>query len=120
MGVDKINKQFMKSLMKVNLPSKLPNSPFKLVTMLNTDDVVAKQAKPMAGGKLEKSLKKLNHVIYVNDRNGTARKKWNLKKKHSAVIIFDVNGKVIYFREGKMNESEILKAIIRIKKKIKM
>jgi predicted transcriptional regulator len=49
-----------------------------------------------------------------------AQKAWGLKPQGSAVIILDKDGTVLYFKDGKMTQDEIGKAVILIKTKLDM
>jgi len=116
-GVDDINKPFIDALIAADLPEYLPNSPYKTTTILNTDDALWGTA-GIASGRFEKSQKKTTYAIFVNDCSGVAQKCWGLKQKESAVIILDKDGSVLYFKEGKLTEEEIIKSVNLIQAKL--
>ncbi len=110
LGTDEINKPFIDALMAADLPEYLPNSPYKTTTILNTDDAVWGTA-GIASGRFENSMKENTYACFANDENGVAQKSWGLKAKGSAIIIHDKEGKVLYFKDGKMTQDEIKKGI---------
>ena len=54
----------------------------------------------------------------MNDSEGIARQAWGLRKKSSTVIILDAEGKVIFFKDGKLSQREIEKAVALIEKEL--
>ncbi len=117
LGADEINKPFIDALMAADLPEYLPDSPYKTTTILNTDDAVWGTA-GIASGRFENSLKENTYAYFANDENGVAQKSWGLKKKGSAIIIHDKEGKVLYFKDGKMTQDEIQKGILIIQNEL--
>ena len=116
-GTDEINRPFIEALIKSNLPDKLPDSPYRTVTILNTSDALWGTA-DIASYRFEKSQKEFPYALYVNDEEGIAQKAWGLKKDGSAVILLDKDGKVIYFKDGKMSPKDIQTAVTLIKRKL--
>jgi len=117
-GIDEINKPFIDALIKANLPEKLPDSPYKTITILNLDDALWGTSS-IAKSRFKKSQKKFSFAYYVADEDGVAQKEWGLKKNNSAVIILDQNDKVLFFKEGKLTPKEINKAVTLIKDSLK-
>jgi uncharacterized protein len=117
-GVEEINQPYIDALIEANLPETLPDSPYKTLTILNTSDAFWGTA-GIASGRFEKSQKQFPYAYYVNDEEGIAQKAWGLKEHESAVIILDTEGKVIYFKEGKMSPDDIQSAVSLIKKNLK-
>jgi uncharacterized protein len=117
-GVEDINQPYIDALIEANLPETLPDSPYKTLTVLNTSDAFWGTA-GIASGRFENSQKKFPYAYYVNDEEGLAQKAWGLKEHESAVIILDIEGKVIYFKEGKMSPEDIQSAVSLIKKNLK-
>ncbi len=118
-GSDDINKPFIDALIAADLPEYLPDSPYKTTTILNTDDALWGTS-GIASGRFESSQKETTYACFANDENGVAQKTWGLKRKGSAVIIIDKEGTVLYFKDGKMTQNEIEKAVILIKNKLGM
>lgn len=55
----------------------------------------------------ESSKKEFSWSSVVLDENGVAAKVWALAPENSAIIVQDKAGKVLYFKEGKLSDSEI-------------
>jgi len=64
---------------------------------------------------LKSKQKKFPHALYVKDKKKVLVKKWALADDASNVVVFSKEGKVLYFKNGKLDESEILKVIQLIK-----
>ena len=64
---------------------------------------------------LKSKQKKFPHALYVKDKKKVLVKKWALADDASNVIVFSKEGKVLYFKNGKLDESEISKVIQLIK-----
>jgi uncharacterized protein len=116
-GIDEINQPYIDALIEANLPETLPDSSYKTLTILNTSDAFWGTA-GIASGRFENSQKKFPYAYYVNDEEGIVQKAWGLKEHESAVIILDTEGRVIYFKEGKMSPEDIQNAVSLIKKKL--
>lgn len=117
LGTDKINEPLIDALIAAKLPETLPDSPYKTTTILNTDDALFGTAWK-GTQQLEESQKDVPYALYVNDAEGKALKSWGLKPKGSAVIILNKEGKVIYFKDGKMTAAEIDTALGMIQKEL--
>jgi len=63
---------------------------------------------------IEKLLKskqeKFPDTIYVKDKNSLLVKEWEVADNNSDIIIFDKNGKVIFYKAGKMSKDDMQKA----------
>lgn len=116
-GIEDINKQYIDALIKAKLPEKLPQSKYKTTTILNTNDALWGTA-GIAAGKFEKSQKKYAYAFHVSDKEGVAQRIWGLEKKNSAVIVLDKEGNILFFKEGKLSNEEIDKAVSLIKKEL--
>lgn len=116
-GIEDINKPFIDALIAADLPEYLPESPYKTTTILNIDDAAWGTA-GIASGRFESSQKETAYAYFINDEGGVAKKSWGLKPKGSAVIIHDKEGKVLYFKDGKMSGDEIKMAVSLIEKKL--
>ncbi len=118
-GIDDINNPYIDALIAAQLPEKQPDSPYKTVTILNTDDALWGTA-GIASGQLEDSQKDTAYAYYVLDEKGVALQTWQLKKKGSAVIVLDRDGTVLYFKDGKLSDNDIASAVAIIKDKLAM
>ncbi len=59
---------------------------------------------------LKGKQKEFPDTIYVKDKNKVLVKEWNLADDSSDIIIFDKNGKVLFYKAGKMSEDDMQKA----------
>jgi len=46
------------------------------------------------------------HTIYVKDKNSVLVNEWGLADNNSDIIIFSKEGKVLFYKEGKMSEDD--------------
>jgi len=60
---------------------------------------------------LEEKQKAYPETIYVKDKEKVLVKEWSLADDSSDILIFDTTGKVIYLYAGKLDSSEIEKAL---------
>lgn len=116
-GMDEINKPYIDALIAADLPQKLPDSPYKTITLLNTGDALWGTS-GLAHARMESSQKEYPHAEYVIDSKGSALAAWGLQPKGSAVIIIDAEGKVIWFKDGKLTDAEITEAVDLIKSRV--
>ncbi len=113
MGMYQINEEFLDAIAKANIPDKLPDSPCKVITIINTDDAIWGTSQ-IAMKKFMKIQQKFPYYLHIVDEKGVAQNNWSLQKKNSAVIITDKNGSVIFFKEGKLSKVEIEDALAKI------
>ena len=118
MGIEDINQPYIDALIKADLPDKLPESDYKTTTILNLDDAVWGTS-GLASSKFTKSQEEFPYAYYVADLKGTAAEAWNLEKKNTAVIVIDKSNKVLFFKEGKLNDKDIASAVSKIKEALK-
>ena len=118
-GVDGINQPYIDALTAANLPQYAPDSPYKTITILNTDDALWGSS-GVAIGMFEGSQKKLAHDYYVVDKKGRALEAWGLEPKTSAVMVLDRDGTVLFFKEGKLSDDDISSAVALIQKHVAM
>lgn len=109
-GMDEVNKPFIDAIIAAKLPQKLPDSPYKTVTILNVGDALWGTA-GLAHARMESSQKEFPHAEYVIDSTGAVLAAWGLEPKNSAVIIIDAEGKVLWWKQGKMTPEEIDEAM---------
>jgi YtfJ family uncharacterized protein len=113
-GIDDINKDYIDALIEADFPAHLPDSPYKTTTILNMDDALWGTSK-IASSRFHGSQEEFPYAYYVTDEKGKALETWGLKKKESAVIIVDKEGKVLFFKEGKLSPEEIKLAVSKIR-----
>ncbi len=113
MGSYKINKDFFDAIAEADFPDKLPDSPCKVIMIMNTDDALWGTSQ-IAMNRFSKVQQKFPYHLHIVDEKGIALKKWGLKEKDSAVIITDKSGAVVFFKEGQLNKTEIETALAKI------
>ncbi len=64
---------------------------------------------------LKKKQEKFPEALYVKDKKKVLVKKWSLGDDASNIVVFGKNGKVLYFKNGKLDKNEISKVIQLIK-----
>jgi len=67
---------------------------------------------------LASKQKEFPDTIYVKDKNAVLVKAWEVKDDASDIIIFDKNGKVIFYKAGAMNQNDIQKSFQLIKENL--
>jgi len=65
----------------------------------------------MIESKLKEKQKKYSNTIYVKDKSKVLVKEWQLQDDSSDVLIFNKSGELIYSYFGKLDSSEIAKAL---------
>jgi YtfJ family uncharacterized protein len=60
---------------------------------------------------LKSKQKKFPHAVYVKDKKKVLVKRWNLEDDASNIIVFGKDGKVLYFKDGKLDQSDITKVL---------
>ncbi|MBA1432317.1 MAG: transcriptional regulator [Epsilonproteobacteria bacterium] len=59
---------------------------------------------------LKSKQKEFPKTIYVKDKNKVLVKEWALGDDASNILIFDKNGKLMFYKSGKMSEDDMQKA----------
>ncbi len=67
---------------------------------------------------LKKKQKQFPDTIYVKDYKKVFVKKWGLKDDDYNVLLFDKNGKLLFYKSGKMSEEDTKKVIDLISKNL--
>jgi hypothetical protein len=116
-GIDNINAHYIDAIIAADLDEDLPDSPYQTVTILNLDDALWGTG-GLAKSRMEESQKTYPYAGYVMDAEGRALEAWGLEPKNSAVIIIDAEGKVLWFKEGKLTDAEVTEAVDLIKAKL--
>ena len=118
-GIEDINQPFIDGLKAAKLPEVTPDGSYKTTTILNTDDAMWGTS-GIATGRLEDSQRETAYAFFVIDAEGLGLKKWGLKAKGTAIIVLDGDGKVLYFKDGKMSADEITSTVALIEKHLAM
>ena len=67
---------------------------------------------------LKSKQKEFPDTVYVKDKNKVLVKEWELGDDTSNILIFDKNGKVLFYKSGKMSEDDMNKAFTLIEENI--
>lgn len=59
---------------------------------------------------LKSKQKEFPTTIYVKDKNSVLVKKWKVADDNSDILIFDKTGKLIFYKAGKMKDTDMQKA----------
>ena len=62
-------------------------------------------------GILKSKQEEFPNTIYVKDKNSVLVHEWELEDDNSDIIIFSKSGKVLFYKYGKMETSDIEKAL---------
>lgn len=117
LGMDNINKDYIDGIIAAKLDEKLPDSLYKTTTVLNLNDALWGTSS-LAHSRMESSQKEFAYAEYVMDANGDLAAAWGLEPKNSAIIVVDADGKVLWFKEGKLTPEDIDEAVTLIKTKV--
>ena len=118
-GIEDINQPFIDGLIAAKLPEFTPDGGYKTTTILNTGDAMWGTS-GIAAGRLEDSQSETAYAFFVIDSEGLGLKAWGLKKKGTAIIVLDRDGKVLYFKDGEMSADEIASTVALIEKHLAM
>jgi len=104
-----VNEEFADALKKENFN----HSNFASLAIIN----LAATWKPniIIEAILKKKQKKFPDTIYVKDKKKVLVKEWAMADDASNIVVFSKQGKVLYFKNGKLDESETTKVIQLIK-----
>jgi len=64
---------------------------------------------------LKSKQKKFPNAMYIKDKNKKLVKEWGLQDDSSDILVFDKDGKLLYSRAGKLDDTEITNVIALIK-----
>lgn len=67
---------------------------------------------------LESKQKKYKDTIYVMDKNKVLVDKWGLADDESDILLFDKDGKLLFYKAGRLSDEDIAKLIHIIEVKI--
>ncbi len=97
-----INDPFIQALKE----AKLDNSVYQTTTIINLDEAIF-GTQNIVIGKIKKNKRRHPHASFILDEHGSVKASWNLKPKGSAIIVLDEAGKVMYFKDGQLNQQEV-------------
>ena len=110
LGVHKLNQPYLDALAAAGLPEFAIDAPYKTVVILDLQDSFLGLG-GMRLGALEKRQRQVPYAIHVADQEGLARIAWDLRGLTSSVAVVDRDGKVRFFKAGKLSPEEIRSAV---------
>ena len=102
MGIDEVNGDFFERLDGLEIS---PEN-YQMVTMLNIDDVFF-GGSGFARKTFQENKKAHREVTFIIDDDSVIRTAWCLNDKSSTIAIVASEGKVVHFKDGKLNEDEL-------------
>ncbi|MGB2078936.1 MAG: YtfJ family protein [Vibrio sp.] len=90
---------------------------YQTTTIVNQSDAIWGTGS-FVKSSAESSKKEFNWSSVVLDEKGVVAKAWQLQPENSAIIVQDKAGKVLYFKEGKLDQTQIQQVLGLIKKSI--
>ncbi len=67
---------------------------------------------------LKKKQKEFPDTIYIKDKSGVLVKKWGLADNESDILVFDKDGKLLFYKAGKMNQNDMNKVFKLIEERL--
>lgn len=116
-GIDNVNSHYIDAIIAADLAEHGPDAKYQTVTVLNTDDALWGTT-GLAHSRMEDSQKEFPYAGYVIDAEGKALEAWGLEPKNSAVIVVDEEGKVLFYKEGKLTDAEVEEAVGMIEERV--
>lgn len=116
-GMDDVNAHYIDAIIAAELAEHGPDAKYQTVTVLNTDDALWGTT-GLAHSRMEDSQKEFPYAGYVIDAEGKALAAWGLEPKNSAVIVVDEEGKVLFYKEGKLTDAEVQETVGMIEKRV--
>ncbi|MDO6707667.1 YtfJ family protein [Photobacterium sp. 1_MG-2023] len=106
-------KELNASLIEAIKAANLPQDQYQTTTIINQDDAIWGTG-GFVKSSAEDSKKEFAWSSIVLDAKGQVRSRWELKEESSAIIVLDQSGKVVFVKDGQLNQSEIQQAMSKI------
>jgi len=111
------SKEMNAPLMTAITAAKLPEQSYQTTTIINQDDAIWGTGS-FVKSSAQDSKKEFPWSSMVLDEEGTVAKAWDLAEESSAIIVQDKQGKVLFVKEGSLNEQEIQQVLSLVKENI--
>jgi uncharacterized protein len=108
------SKELNAPLMAAITASKFSEDSYQTTTIINQDDAIWGTGS-FVKSSAESSKEEFPWSSMVLDEDGTVASSWALKEESSAIIVQDKQGKILFVKEGALNESEVTQVIELIK-----
>lgn len=99
-------KELNSAMIDAIIEAKLSPEQYQTVTVINVDDALWGTS-GMVRGKAEDSKREFPHSAMVLDEKGEAQSTWALELKSSAIILVDTEGKVLFAKDGLLEQADI-------------
>jgi hypothetical protein len=110
-------KEMNAPLMSAITAAKFPEENYQTTTIINQDDAIWGTGS-FVKSSAQDSKKEFPWSSMVLDESGLVAKAWELKPESSAIIVQDKQGKVLFAKEGPLEQNEITTVIELIKQSI--
>ncbi|AXT69764.1 YtfJ family protein [Vibrio parahaemolyticus] len=110
-------KEMNAPLMSAITAAKFPQESYQTTTIINQDDAIWGTGS-FVKSSAQDSKKEFPWSSMVLDENGLVAKAWGLEQESSAIIVQDKQGKVLFSKEGPLEQNEITQVIELIKQNI--
>ncbi|UFN69893.1 YtfJ family protein [Vibrio alginolyticus] len=111
------SKEMNAPLMSAITAAQFPQESYQTTTIINQDDAIWGTVS-FVKSSAQDSKKEFPWSSMVLDENGVVANTWDLKEESSAIIVQDKTGKVLFVKEGALEQDEIAKVIELIKQNI--
>ena len=107
-------KELNAPMMTAITAAKFPDESYQTTSIINQDDSIWGTGS-FVKSSIQDSKKEFPWSSMVLDESGTVASSWALKEESSAIIVQDKQGKILFVKEGALNESEVTQVIELIK-----
>ncbi|MCK6263094.1 YtfJ family protein [Vibrio sp. ZSDE26] len=108
------SKELNAPLMAAITAAKFPEDAYQTTTIINQDDAMWGTGS-IVKSKAQNSKKEFPWSSMVLDADGAVASAWELEEESSAIIVQDKLGKVVFVKEGALDESEVASVITLIR-----
>lgn len=110
-------KEMNAALMSAITEAKFSTESYQTTTIINQDDAIWGTGS-FVKSSAEDSKKEFPWSSIILDEEGNVAKAWQLAEESSAIIVQDKQGKVLFVKEGALDQSEIEQVLALIKQHI--
>ncbi|WP_260261007.1 YtfJ family protein [Vibrio intestinalis] len=111
------SKEMNAPLMAAITAADFPAESYQTTTIINQDDAIWGTGS-FVKSSAQDSKKEFPWSSMVLDEDGVVAKKWGLQAESSAILVQDKQGKVLFIKEGSLNESEIQQVLGLVKQSL--
>ncbi|RJX65234.1 YtfJ family protein [Vibrio sinensis] len=110
-------KEMNAEMMSAITAEKFPADSYQTTTIINQDDAIWGTGS-FVKSSAEDSKKDFPWSSMVLDENGVVAKTWDLQPESSTIIVQDKQGQVLFVKEGKMSDGEVIQVLELIKENL--